>query len=316
VATITLNRPASRNALNGDVRRRLPALVAELDADDAVDVLILTGADPAFCAGFDLKELGAGVTDLTTPEGQRGPFPDRTKPLIGAVNGVAVTGGLEVALACDFLIASDRARFADTHARVGIQPGWGLVFAAVPGRRRAPGRQMSMTGNYVDAATALAWDSSTRSSRTTSCSRVPEARRRHRLERPAGGPAAPADVRGGRGHHRRRRLGDRDRGGRRVGPGRGRSRRDRPAARSHRRARPRPAVIGGSRPRCRQRSPAHGARIPDAGPHGSANRLDSPGARRVAGQPASTGAVIPATSSVMMASTVVGPSTAETDVPA
>jgi len=157
VATITLNRPASRNALNGDVRRRLPALVAELDADDAVDVLILTGADPAFCAGFDLKELGAGVTDLTTPEGQRGPFPDRTKPLIGAVNGVAVTGGLEVALACDFLIASDRARFADTHARVGIQPGWGLVslLSQAVGVRRA--RQMSMTGNYVDAATALAW---------------------------------------------------------------------------------------------------------------------------------------------------------------
>ena len=79
------------------------------------------------------------------------------KPLIGAVNGVAVTGGLELALACDFLVASDRARFADTHSRVGIQPGWGLTVAlpAAVGVRRA--KEMSVTGNFVDAATALAW---------------------------------------------------------------------------------------------------------------------------------------------------------------
>ncbi len=157
VATITLNRPASRNALDAEVRRRLPSLVRELDADDAVDVLVLTGADPAFCAGLYLKELASGDAGFATPEGRRGPLPPRTKPLVGAVNGVAVTGGLELALACDFLIASDRARFADTHARVGLQPGWGLVslLSQAVGVRRA--RQMSMTGNYVDAATALAW---------------------------------------------------------------------------------------------------------------------------------------------------------------
>ena len=77
--------------------------------------------------------------------------------MIGAVNGVAVTGGLELALACDLLVASEHARFADTHARVGIMPGWGLsvLLPQAVGLRRA--KQMSVTGNYVDAGTALAW---------------------------------------------------------------------------------------------------------------------------------------------------------------
>jgi enoyl-CoA hydratase len=123
-------------------------------------VIILTGADPAFCAGLDLKELGSD----DRPAGEEaigfdgtGPVPAMAKPLIGAVNGVAITGGLEIALACDFLVASDRARFADTHARVGIQPGWGLTVAlpAAVGVRRA--KEMSATGNFVDAQTALAW---------------------------------------------------------------------------------------------------------------------------------------------------------------
>ena len=78
-------------------------------------------------------------------------------PVIGAINGVAITGGFEVALACDFLVASERARFADTHARVGIMPGWGLTVALPEaiGLRRA--KEMSTTGNFVDAETALAW---------------------------------------------------------------------------------------------------------------------------------------------------------------
>jgi enoyl-CoA hydratase len=77
--------------------------------------------------------------------------------LIAAVNGAAVTGGLEVVLACDFVIASERARFADTHARVGIMPGWGLTvrLAEAVGHRRA--REMSTTGNFVDARTAYDW---------------------------------------------------------------------------------------------------------------------------------------------------------------
>jgi enoyl-CoA hydratase len=164
VATVTLNRPEARNALSRELRRELRRAMAGLDADDGVDVVILTGADPAFCAGLDLKELAAGGDALTetgatgqVPVEDRGPFGPLGKPLIGAVNGVAITGGFEVALLCDLLIASEHARFADTHARVGIMPGWGLtvLLPQAVGVRRA--RQLSFTGNFLDAPTALAW---------------------------------------------------------------------------------------------------------------------------------------------------------------
>lgn len=170
IATITLNCPEARNALSSEVIRLLPELARRADADDDVDVVILTGADPAFCAGLDLKELGstganlrgAGAVgedrpDLGTVEGRPGPFPSISKPVIGAINGVAVTGGFELALACDFLVASERARFADTHARVGIMPGWGLTvrLAEAVGVRRA--KELSTTGNFLDAETALQW---------------------------------------------------------------------------------------------------------------------------------------------------------------
>jgi len=157
VAVITLNRPEVRNAINAALLDGLHGAVADLDGDDDVDVLVLTGADPAFCAGVDLKALAAGGLGTRHVGDGRNPMPSRTKPLIGAVNGPAVTGGLEIALNCDFLIASERARFADTHARVGIQPGWGLtvLLPQAVGVRRA--RQMSITGNYIDTATALAW---------------------------------------------------------------------------------------------------------------------------------------------------------------
>ncbi len=179
VATITMNRPEARNALNRSVRRRLPAVISELEADATVDVMILTGADPAFSAGVDLKEFGGGTVEgdelrsggpKPDPESVdmggrdrdghlpwRGALPPRTKLLIGAVNGVAVTGGLELALACDFLIASDRARFADTHARVGVMPGWGLTVLLPQRIGVARAREMSVTGNFVDARLAYDW---------------------------------------------------------------------------------------------------------------------------------------------------------------
>jgi enoyl-CoA hydratase len=161
VATVTLNRPAVRNALNAALRSALPTTMESLDRDESVDVIILTGADPAFCAGIDLKELGGnsrGGEEETRAliDGGR-PFGPVSKPVIGAINGVAVTGGIELALNCDFLIASDRASFADTHARVGIQPGWGLtvLLPQAVGLRRAI--EMSTSGNFVDARTALEW---------------------------------------------------------------------------------------------------------------------------------------------------------------
>ncbi|MEP6661827.1 MAG: enoyl-CoA hydratase [Acidimicrobiales bacterium] len=161
IATITLNRPAARNALSSEVLRLLPQLMQEADLRDDVDVIILTGADPAFCAGLDLKELGstAGNLRIRTSEesDERGPFPKLSKPLIGAINGVAVTGGFELALNCDFLVASERARFGDTHTRVGVMPGWGLtvLLPQAIGVRRA--REMSFTGNFLSGQEAFEW---------------------------------------------------------------------------------------------------------------------------------------------------------------
>jgi enoyl-CoA hydratase len=164
VATVTLDRPGARNALNRDLRRALHTTMRDLDSDDGVDVVILTGSDPAFCAGLDLKELGAAAEASVdalaaddSPPQDRGPFPPIAKPVIGAVNGVAITGGFELALRCDLLIASERAAFADTHARVGIMPDWGLtvLLPQAVGVRRA--RELSATGNFLDAQTALAW---------------------------------------------------------------------------------------------------------------------------------------------------------------
>jgi enoyl-CoA hydratase len=160
VGTITLHRPEIRNAINNAMRQGLRAAVEHLEQDPDVAVMILTGSDPAFCAGLDLEELGQGeVRPGTNPEGNRStsPFPNKTKPLIGAVNGPAITGGFELALNCDFLIASERAVFADTHARVGVMPGWGLtaLLADAVGVRRA--REISLSGNFVTAAEALTW---------------------------------------------------------------------------------------------------------------------------------------------------------------
>ena len=163
IATITLNRPEARNALSSEVLRRLTEHLRSAEADEEVDVVVLTGADPAFCAGLDLKELGStagnlgggsGADGRPNASGRRGPFPELTKPIIGAINGVAVTGGFELALNCDFLVASEHAKFGDTHARVGVMPGWGLtvLLPQAIGLRRA--REMSFTGNFVSAEEA------------------------------------------------------------------------------------------------------------------------------------------------------------------
>jgi enoyl-CoA hydratase len=163
IATVTLNRPEARNALSSEVLALLPQRLAEADGRDDVDVIILTGADPAFCAGLDLRELGSTAENLgrtqtaDSAESTRGPFPALMKPLIGAVNGPAITGGFELALNCDFLVASERAKFGDTHTRVGVMPGWGLtvLLSQAIGVRRA--REMSFTGNFLSADEAFQW---------------------------------------------------------------------------------------------------------------------------------------------------------------
>jgi enoyl-CoA hydratase len=163
VATVTLNRPEARNALNAALSRGLWDAIGDAGADPEVDVVILTGADPAFCAGVDLKELSGETprpTDIEPmpPRDRNGLFrffPLIDKPIIGAINGVAVTGGFEVALQCTFLVASEVARFADTHSRIGVMPGGGItvLLAQTIGVRRAI--ELSITGNFLSADEAF-----------------------------------------------------------------------------------------------------------------------------------------------------------------
>ena len=142
VRTLTLNRPESRNALSSGLRKQFFAALRDAEADDGVDVVIFTGTDPVFCAGLDLKELG----DTTELPDISPKWPPMNKPVIG---------GLELALYCDILIASDRARFADTHARVGLLPTWGLSVRLPQKVGVGMARRMSMTGDYLSAADAL-----------------------------------------------------------------------------------------------------------------------------------------------------------------
>jgi enoyl-CoA hydratase len=161
VTTITLHRPEARNALNSALMAALAGALTDAESDAGTDVVVLTGADPAFCAGLDLRELGStgdnlrgGADSIATS-----PFAAlwrMTKPVVGAINGPCVTGGFELALACDLLVASERATFADTHARVGLLPAGGMstFLPQAVGYRRA--KEMSLTGNFLAAPEAHA----------------------------------------------------------------------------------------------------------------------------------------------------------------
>lgn len=149
VAVITLNRPAVRNAINRDLA---VAGCAALEACADAGAIVLTGADPAFCAGMDLKNLG--VSKLADMPKFRVALMETSVPIIGAVNGPAVTGGMELALACDFLVASEKAQFADSHMSLGMFPG--PAFLDLPRRvGLAWAHEILLAGTFVDAATAL-----------------------------------------------------------------------------------------------------------------------------------------------------------------
>ncbi len=164
IATVTLNRPKSMNALSSELRIAISNAFGDLKNDPSIGVVILTGAGRAFCAGLDLKELADGknmigelAEERKTEANLATPLKSLGLPIIGAINGVAVTGGFELALACDILIASTEARFADTHARVGIIPGSELSqkLSRMIGIFRA--KEISLTGNFIDANQAEAW---------------------------------------------------------------------------------------------------------------------------------------------------------------
>jgi len=160
VVTLTLNRPEVLNALSRALCRELTAAFRRINDDQDVRAVVLTGSGRAFCAGMDLQETASAVVvDLVLePE-----FDFSAQmlacpwPVIAAVNGFAIAGGLEVVLMCDVVYASTDARFADTHARVGLIPGWGLSqrLSRTIGLTRA--KELSLTGNFIDAPTAERW---------------------------------------------------------------------------------------------------------------------------------------------------------------
>jgi enoyl-CoA hydratase len=156
IRTVTIDRPEVRNALTREMRDGLCALLDEADHDDSVHAVVLTAVDPDFCAGVDFKEVaasrGRGASSTTNPGAA---LRAMSTPVICAVNGACVSGALEIALSATFVVASERARFADTHARLGVVATWGLT-ALLPraiGVRKAA--EMSITGNFVDAGEAL-----------------------------------------------------------------------------------------------------------------------------------------------------------------
>ncbi|WP_439540620.1 enoyl-CoA hydratase [Sphingomonas sp.] len=164
-AVITLNRPDALNALSQPLVARLAEALEMLETDSRVRGLIVTGSGRAFCAGMDIKELQDPNGPLNRPgglwaDGLLNPIlrlRHFSKPTIAAVNGAAVTGGFELALACDLIVASSTARFADTHARVGIIPGGGLSqhLSRVIGIHRA--KELHLTGNFLSAEQADRW---------------------------------------------------------------------------------------------------------------------------------------------------------------
>jgi enoyl-CoA hydratase len=157
VRVLTLNRPEARNALSRGLIKATYTALTEADADESVRAVVLTGADPAFCAGVDLKEAQRDGTEYFAEFRSHSCIEATGKmrtPIVGAINGAVFTGGLEMALGCDFLVASERAVFADTHARVGILPGGGMTARLPQLVGLAMARRLSMTGEVVDAVRA------------------------------------------------------------------------------------------------------------------------------------------------------------------
>ena len=128
IAILTFNRPDARNAVNNQVRAEFTAAIAEVEADDAIKVMILTGSGKAFASGVDIKEF-----NQTTPYHAHNLFrlgervEKLPKPVIAAVNGFCLGGGNEIALGCDIIIASERAKFGQPELNIGVIPGGGAT---------------------------------------------------------------------------------------------------------------------------------------------------------------------------------------------
>jgi enoyl-CoA hydratase/carnithine racemase len=164
VATITLNRPDKLNALDTDMLDGLERLIARIDADGGIRVVILKAAgERAFCAGADinawaeLKPLGMWHTWIRRGHQIFGRLADLRQPSIAAIAGIAFGGGLELALSCDLRVAADSAKFALPEVTIATVPGWTGTqrLPRLIGEARA--KQMVLTGQRIDAPTAAAW---------------------------------------------------------------------------------------------------------------------------------------------------------------
>lgn len=157
IAIITVNRPDKLNALNADTVRQLDRVLHEARDDDGVRVIILTGSgEKAFIAGADIAELSQmgpidGVSVSREGQATFRMMETMPKPVIGAVNGFALGGGLELALACHIRIASSRAKFGLPEVKLGIIPGYGgtIRLPRLVGRGRA--LELMLTGEMIDA---------------------------------------------------------------------------------------------------------------------------------------------------------------------
>jgi len=153
VAVITINRPEARNAVNGDVARGMAAAVEEFDARKDISVLVITGAGGTFSAGMDLKGFLTGDAPVVAGRGFAG-ITERppAKPVIAAVEGYALAGGFELALACDLVVASEAAKFGLPEVRRGLVAGAGGLLR-LP--RRIPyhvAMEIALTGEHFPAA--------------------------------------------------------------------------------------------------------------------------------------------------------------------
>src|SRR3954470_8308669 len=157
VGVVTLNRPEARNAVNGDVSSGMEAALDQLEENDEAWVGVLTHVGPVFSAGADLKAINAGkAADLQT---KRGGFAglvqrQRTKPLIAAVEGPALAGGCEIALACDLIVASKQARFGVPEVKRSLVAAAGALFRLPRKLPRAVALAMIMTGDPISAGRA------------------------------------------------------------------------------------------------------------------------------------------------------------------
>lgn len=144
VATLTLNRPEKKNAINRELFKTLRAHLLALQQDADIGLIVLRGAGADFCAGHDLSEKPhADALGWLRREVQTLELLTRLRqPVIAAVQGICFTGGLEMALSADFIVCDDSARFADTHGKWGLVPGWGMS-QRLP-RRVGPAKALEM----------------------------------------------------------------------------------------------------------------------------------------------------------------------------